>query len=90
MKAIAIRMKDNYVTETLQEIDSICVEQQGGSYYYKKEDLYDRIQYFGWDVQVDIYPYPKLRCAESIYGEKFVRSTPDGTPIDNLLMLPKY
>ena len=90
MKATAIKMKSNYLTNSLIEIDSIYIEGAGEDRFYKKEELYDKIEYYGWNIQVDRYPYPQLKGAISGNYEKYVRSSPNGTITDNLLELPRY
>ena len=55
----------------------------------KKEELYDKIEYENWKVNVDIGPYyPKVKGVIS-NGEKYVKSVPNDSNVDNLLCLPK-
>lgn len=88
MKATMIKMKSCNSAESLFEIDSIYINELGG--FIKKENLYDKIEYENWCVNVNISPYyPELRGAISNNGEKYVKSVPNNSNIDNLLCLPK-
>lgn len=86
-----IRMKYGcYYSNKQYEIDSIFLS--GSSIvdgWYKKEEVYDKIKYYGYDIRVDIYPYPSLMPAISSSGEKYVRSVSDDTTKDNLMSLDK-
>lgn len=88
MKATKIKMKSSDSAESLLEIDSIYIKELDK--LIKKEELYDKIEYQNWCVNVDIPPYyPKVTGAISNNGEKYVKSTPNSSNKDNLLSLPK-
>lgn len=90
MKAIKIKMKSGCGTSyNLLEIDSIyltgCTEER----YYEKDVLYDYLVKNPGSIQVNIYPYPNVIPATSANGEKYVKSAPNSSSIDNLLSLPR-
>lgn len=88
MKATKIRMKSCNSSNSLLEIDSIYIDELCN--FIKKESLYNKIEYENWNVNVDLWPYyPKLEGAVSSNGEKYVKSVPNGSNVDNLLCLPK-
>lgn len=90
MKATKIKMKTGCQSSNdLLEIDSIYVEGCSNEGYFKKSVLHDYVKENPGSIQVDIYPYPKVVHAISIYGEKYVKSSPDSTTKDNLLNLPR-
>ncbi len=87
MKATKIMMKSSNSSNSLLEIDSIYIDEL--CRLIKKEELYDKIEYENWKVNVDIGPYyPKVEGAIS-NGEKYVKSVPNDSNVDNLLCLPK-
>lgn len=87
MKATKIMMKSSNSSNSLLEIDSIYIDELCG--FIKKEKLYDKIEYENWKVNVDIGPYyPKVEGVISS-GEKYVKSVPNDSNVDNLLCLPK-
>ena len=87
MKATKIMMKSSNSSNSLLEIDSIYIDEL--CRLIKKEELYDKIEYENWKVNVDIGPYyPKVKGAIS-NGEKYVKSVPNDSNVDNLLCLPK-
>jgi len=88
--ATKIRMKTGcYYHDDLTEIDEIYL--QGDAYwgYYKKAVVHDLVKLHPGSVVVNLYPYPKVIDAVSVYGEKYVRSQANGTTRDNLLQLPR-
>lgn len=88
MKATKIKMKQGCAeSNNVQEIDSIFLEVTG--IYHKKEQLHDYLLQNPNTIQVNIYPYPNLIPAKSIYGERYVRSEANDTKQDNLLKLPR-
>lgn len=88
MKATKIMMKSSNSSNSLLEIDSIYIDELCG--FIKKEKLYDKIEYENWKVNVDIGPYyPKVEGFISSSGEKYVKSVPNESNVDNLLCLPK-
>lgn len=88
MKATMIKMKSSNSANSLLEIDSIYIAELGE--FIKKEELYDRIEYQNWNVNVNIGPYyPKVEGAISSNYEKHVKSIPNASGVDNLLCLPK-
>lgn len=87
MKATKIMMKSSNSSNSLLEIDSIYIDEL--CKLIKKEELYDKIEYENWKVNVDIGPYyPKVEGV-IINGEKYVKSVPNDSNVDNLLCLPK-
>ena len=59
MKATKIMMKSSNSSNSLLEIDSIYIDEL--CRLIKKEELYDKIEYENWKVNVDIGPYyPKV------------------------------
>lgn len=90
MKATKIKMRNGcYYSQSLLEIDSIYIEGCAEPGFYKKETLHDYVKNHKDSIQVNIYPFPSLVAATSVYGEKYVRSSPNGTQKDNLLNLPR-
>ena len=80
-------MKSSNSSNSLLEIDSIYIDEL--CKLIKKEELYDKIEYENWKVNVDIGPYyPKVEGV-IINGEKYVKSVPNDRNVDNLLCLPK-
>lgn len=90
MKAIKIKMKTGckYSNSTL-EIDEIYITGCNNPGYFKKEVLYDYLKSNPNSIVVNIYPYPYLVPALSIYGEKYVKSEANNNEKDNLLNLPR-
>lgn len=88
MKATKIKMKSGCLySEKTQEIDSIYID--GFSAFVKKGVVYDYLIAYPDSIQVNRYPYPYLQPVKSSNGEKYVRSEPNDTKDDNLLMLPR-
>lgn len=88
MKASKIKMKSGCNnSKDLCEIDSIYLEEM--ERFIPKEDIHDHLVKYPKTIYVNIYPYPFLQPAISMQGEKSVRSTPNSTPDDNLLKLPR-
>ena len=86
-----IKMKNGCIySSSLLEIDEIFISGAGtSSGYYKKEIIHDFLRRNPGAIKVNISPYPTVIPAVSMKGEKYVRSSPDGFPNDNLLMLPR-
>lgn len=90
MKAIKIRMRIGCLySDDVEEIDSVYIVGCNNPGFFKKEVLYDYLKDHPNTIQVDRYPYPTLVPALSSNGEKYVRSEPNKTTRDNLLMLPR-
>ena len=89
MRATKIRMKPGYPNGGLMEIDMIYLEGPSISGFFKKADVHDFLKSKPGSIQVGIYPYPEVVPAVSQYGEKYVRSSPNGYGYDNLLSLPR-
>ena len=90
MKATKIKMKLGCsYSNNLVEIDQIYIEgcQQDG--FYPKASVHDYLKDHPDSIQVNIYPYPNLQPMLSQNNEKYVRSEPDYTGLDNLLNLPR-
>lgn len=90
MKATHIKMKPgSYYSQSLLEIDEIYIDGNGVSGFFKKAIIYDYLKQYPGAIQVNIWPYPNLVPALSSQGEKYVRSSPNGSTHDNLLSLPR-
>lgn len=90
MRATKIKMKSGCDTSNdLLEINDIYITECKEEKYYKKASIYDCVKATPGSIQVDITPYPNLVDALSANGEKYVKSTPDNTTVDNLLNLPR-
>ena len=90
MRATKIRMKpgcgnSNY----LDEIDMIYITGCNNEGFFPKATLHDYLKKNPRSIEVNIYPYPDLQPMVSVNGEKYVRSEPDSTGLDNLLKLPR-
>lgn len=90
IRATKIRMKPNQQqSNELTEIDSIYLTGVTEENFYKKEDIHDfLIENENIEIEVNIAPYPNL-IAVTNATQKYVRSSPNGTPNDNLLKLPR-
>lgn len=72
----------------LLEIDSLYLQCNEFEGWYEKGMIHDWLKK-GNAAKVNIAPYPELQPMVSIFtGEKYVRSSPDGSIRDNLLSLP--
>lgn len=90
MKAIKIKMKPGrHYSQDLMEIDAIYIDGCSTPGFFKKSTIYDHLKQYPGTIQVNIWPYPNLIPALSSQGEKYVRSTPNGSTHDNLLNLPR-
>ena len=90
MKATKIKMKTGCSTSNnLLEIDSIYITGCSNEGYFQKAVLHDYIKENPRSIQVNIYPYPNIIPALSVYGEKYVKSANNSTTTDNLLNLPR-
>jgi len=90
MKATKIKMKPGCrSSNNLLEIDEIYLYGSSNDGFYKKAVVHDHLKTYPGSIQVDIYPYPVCIPATSVNGEKFVKSSPDSTVLDNLLKLPR-
>ena len=90
MKAIKIKMKLGCGSSyNLLEIDEIYLSGSSNDGFFKKAVVHDYLKTYPGTIQVDIYPYPNCIPATSIYGEKYVKSSPNSTQRDNLLNLPR-
>ena len=90
MYATKIKMKAGcYKSENLLEIDEIYITGCDNEGFFKKAGLHDYLEKNPGTICVNINPYPSLIPVESIYGEKYVRSTPNNNTRDNLLKLPR-
>lgn len=90
IKATKIRMKkdcDNSLK--LEEIKDIKLEGDlTNPGWFRKESVHDFIKNKNGEVNVNIYPYPKL-IAITTKTERYVKSTPNKYGYDNLLELPR-
>jgi len=91
MKATKIKMMPgcSNSTKTL-EIDQIYIEGCANPGFYKKAVIHDYLHAHPNSIYVNISPYPDLVPALSSNNEKYVRSEPNDTPLDNLLKLPRF
>ncbi len=90
MKAKKIKMRPLCGTSNnLTEIDQIYVVGASEEGFYSKEVLHEYIKKNPGSIQVDIWPYPILIPAVSMFGEKYVKSEPNAFGTDNLLRLPR-
>ena len=86
-KATAIHMKSGCTySNDLLEIDTICINDFR---WYKKADLYDHLKYNPGTIRVGTIYGPEVISCVSPKGEKFVKSTPNSSKVDNLLALPR-
>jgi hypothetical protein len=90
MRATKIKMKSGCnISYNLLEIDSIYLTECKQDGFFTKAVLHDYVKANPGSIKVNIYPYPDLIPATSVNGEKYVRSSPDSTTVDNLLRLPR-
>ena len=90
MRITKIKMTyGNYYSNNLLEIDELYISGCTNPGWFKKSLVHDYVKSHKGSIQVNIYPYPDIEPMVSIYGEKYVRSTPDSTRKDNLLNLPR-
>ena len=90
MKATKIKMRAGCgESNDLTEIDSIYLTGCQDERFYKKEIVHDYVKSNPGTIQVNIPPYPNVIDAISKNGEKYVRSTPNDSKVDNLLSLPR-
>lgn len=90
MFARKIKMLPNcYYSDNLLEIDEIYVDGCSNPGFFKKAILYDFLTENPGAIEVGIFPYPDVIPALSSRGEKYVRSSPNGSTKDNLLSLPR-
>jgi len=90
MYARKIKMLPNcYYSDNLLEIDEIYVDGCSNPGFFKKAILYDFLKENPGAIEVGIFPYPDVIPALSSRGEKYVRSSPNGSTKDNLLSLPR-
>lgn len=90
MLATKIKMKPGCGTSNnLLEIDSIYLTGTTQDGFYPKGSVHDFLVKNPGTIQVNIYPYPNVLPATSVNGEKYVKSTPNDSIVDNLLCLPR-
>lgn len=90
MYATKIKMKPGCrYSQDLMEIDEIFIEGCQTPGFYKKANVHDFVKNNPRTLFVKIPPYPEVLPATSMYGEKYVRSSPNSTLRDNLLSLPR-
>lgn len=90
MYATKIKMQRGcQYSQSLLEIDEIYIEGCNNPGFFKKSVIHDYVKEHPSSIQVKIYPYPDVVPATSINGEKYVRSSPNGSERDNLLSLPR-
>lgn len=85
--ATAIKMKAGCgLSNNLLEIDQICLN---NATWYKKERIHDYIKSNPGSIKVGSTYGPNVIPALSPYGEKYVKSLPNNSTVDNLLNLPR-
>lgn len=90
MYVTKIKMKPGcYYSSKLVEIDELYITGCTDPGYYKKSEVHDYVKNHPSSIKVNKYPYPALVSAISVNGEKYVRSSPNGSTSDNLLSLPR-
>ena len=86
--ATKIRMKTGCGNSwQLTEIDSVYLDGQNISGFYKKEAVHELLQIYPGSIKVKLSPYPDLIPAKSVRGERYVKSVPNEFGDDNLLCL---
>ena len=91
MYATRIKMRQGCKnSSTPLEIAEIYLEGCTEPGFYTKEILHDYLKKNPKSIKVKLSPFPFLIPAESLSREKYVRSEPNNTIMDNLLRLPKY
>lgn len=87
MIAIKIQMKNGCeYSNALLEIDQIYINGMG---WYKKETLYDYVKSTPNSILVKNIYGSYVVPGISSKGEKYVKSSPNNTKLDNLLRLPR-
>lgn len=90
MYATKIKMQRGcYYSQNLLEIDAIYIEGCTNPGFFKKTIVHDFLKKNPGSIQVKIYPYPDIVPVVSVNGEKYVRSSPNNSTLDNLLSLPR-
>lgn len=90
MYATKIRMQYGCEkSNSTQEISEIYLEGCSNPGFFSKSTLHDYLRENPNTIRVNIAPYPYVVPATSSRGEKYVRSEPNDTPMDNLLKLPR-
>lgn len=88
--ATKIKMRPgSRASQSLTEIDSIYLSGFQSLGFYPKESIHAFLKENPGSIQVGVSPYPTVIPATSIYGEKYVKSTPNAFGRDNLLSLPR-
>ena len=72
-----------------EEIDSLYLEGSEINQFYKKSIVHDFLKENPNTIKVKDNYGPFVLPAVSINGEKYVKSQPNNTMIDNLLSLPR-
>ena len=87
--ATAIKMKNGCTySNSLLEIDQIYLSNSKDG-WYKKAVIYDYVKSNPKSITVRYNYGPYVIPAISFNGEKYVKSTPNATTLDNLLSLPR-
>ena len=76
-------------SQNLTEIDSVYLTGLGDPGFYPKENVHAFLKDHPGTIRVGVWPNPDVVPATSIYGEKYVKSTPNQYGFDNLLSLPR-
>jgi len=89
MIATAIHMKHGCdKSNNLLEIDKIYLSNSQNG-WYPKETIHDYVRNHVKSITVGTVNGPYIIPAVSVYGEKYVKSSPNYTTVDNLLSLPR-
>ena len=73
----------------LVEIDQLYISECADPGYYDKAIIHDHVKKHPGSIKVKKAPFPDVIDAISANGEKYVRSSPNGSTHDNLLELPR-
>lgn len=87
--ATAIKMKNNCdYSNNLLEIDQIYLSNSTEG-WYKKESVHEFVKNNPKSITVGTSVGPYVLPVVSSNGEKYVKSSPNSTTLDNLLSLPR-
>lgn len=90
MYATKIKMKPWCLnSQNPLEIESIFIEGANPEVFYPKDVIHDFLKQNPNTIRVKLNSQPFLIPALSIYGEKYVKSTPNDSLLDNLMNLPR-
>lgn len=76
-------------SRNLTEIASIYLLGKDVAGFYPKESIHNYLKQYPGTIKVGLEPFPTIIPAVSCYGEKYVKSEPNTSGLDNLLCLPR-